>query len=78
VNDGVMGGVPDGRFRVTERQTLECYGTLSLENNGGFASVFSVRALLLSHINSCSSIENQRRSSRRRCGAQHRHRVGWI
>ena len=34
-----MGGVSDGRFRMTERQTLEFYGTLSLENNGGFASV---------------------------------------
>lgn len=41
VNDGVMGGMSDGRFRVTERQTLEFYGTLSLENNGGFASVRS-------------------------------------
>jgi monofunctional biosynthetic peptidoglycan transglycosylase len=41
VNDGVMGGVSDGRFRVTERQTLEFYGTLSLENNGGFTSVRS-------------------------------------
>ena len=42
VNDGVMGGVSDGRFRITERQTLEFYGTLSLENNGGFASVRSL------------------------------------
>ncbi len=41
VNDGVMGGVSDGRFRITERRTLEFYGTLSLENNGGFASVRS-------------------------------------
>lgn len=41
VNDGVMGGVSDGRLRITERQTLEFYGTLSLENNGGFASVRS-------------------------------------
>lgn len=41
VNDGVMGGVSDGRFRITPRQTLEFYGTLSLENNGGFASVRS-------------------------------------
>jgi NADH dehydrogenase [ubiquinone] 1 alpha subcomplex assembly factor 1 len=41
VNDDVMGGVSDGRFRITERQTLEFYGTLSLENNGGFASVRS-------------------------------------
>ena len=42
VNDGVMGGVSDGRFRITERRTLEFYGTLSLENNGGFASVRSL------------------------------------
>lgn len=41
VNDGVMGGVSDGRFRISDRQTMEFYGTLSLENNGGFASVRS-------------------------------------
>jgi monofunctional biosynthetic peptidoglycan transglycosylase len=34
-----MGGVSDGRFRITEDKTLEFFGTLSLENNGGFASV---------------------------------------
>jgi NADH dehydrogenase [ubiquinone] 1 alpha subcomplex assembly factor 1 len=39
VNDGVMGGVSDGRFRITDDQTLEFSGRLSLENNGGFASV---------------------------------------
>jgi NADH dehydrogenase [ubiquinone] 1 alpha subcomplex assembly factor 1 len=39
VNDGVMGGVSDGRFRITNDKTLEFFGTLSLENNGGFASV---------------------------------------
>jgi NADH dehydrogenase [ubiquinone] 1 alpha subcomplex assembly factor 1 len=39
VNDGVMGGVSDGRFTITEQGTLEFSGTLSLENNGGFASV---------------------------------------
>ena len=39
VNDGVMGGVSDGRFRITAEKTLEFSGTLSLENNGGFASV---------------------------------------
>lgn len=39
VNDGVMGGVSEGRFRITDRKTLEFFGTLSLENNGGFASV---------------------------------------
>lgn len=39
VNDGVMGGVSEGRFRITDARTLEFSGTLSLENNGGFASV---------------------------------------
>lgn len=42
VNDGVMGGASDGRFRITGRRTMEFYGTLSLENNGGFASVRSL------------------------------------
>ena len=39
VNDNVMGGVSEGRFRITDRKTLEFFGTLSLQNNGGFASV---------------------------------------
>lgn len=39
VNDGVMAGVSDGRYRITAEKTLEFSGTLSLENNGGFASV---------------------------------------
>jgi NADH dehydrogenase [ubiquinone] 1 alpha subcomplex assembly factor 1 len=39
VNDGVMGGVSDGRFKITEEKNLDFFGTLSLENNGGFASV---------------------------------------
>ncbi len=39
VNDGVMGGISDGRFRITSDGTMEFVGTLSLENNGGFASV---------------------------------------
>lgn len=41
VNDGVMGGISDGRFRITADGTMEFFGTLSLENNGGFASVRS-------------------------------------
>ncbi len=39
VNDGVMGGVSEGEFKLTDKKTLEFYGTLSLKNNGGFASV---------------------------------------
>jgi monofunctional biosynthetic peptidoglycan transglycosylase len=41
VNDGVMGGVSDGRRRVTDQGWMEFYGRLSLDNNGGFASVRS-------------------------------------
>lgn len=41
VNDGGMGGVSTGGLRITDRNTLEFSGTLSLENNGGFASVRS-------------------------------------
>jgi monofunctional biosynthetic peptidoglycan transglycosylase len=41
VNDGVMGGVSDGRFKISNEKTMVFFGTLSLENNGGFASVRS-------------------------------------
>jgi uncharacterized surface protein with fasciclin (FAS1) repeats len=40
-NDGVMGGRSDGRFRINEANNMVFFGTLSLENNGGFASVRS-------------------------------------
>jgi monofunctional biosynthetic peptidoglycan transglycosylase len=39
VNDGVMGGASDGRFKINDDKNMEFFGTLSLENNGGFASV---------------------------------------
>ncbi len=39
INDGVMGGVSEGKFKITDKKMLEFYGTLSLESNGGFASV---------------------------------------
>lgn len=39
VNDGVMGGVSEGKFKISDKKTVEFFGTLSLENNGGFASV---------------------------------------
>jgi len=41
VNDGVMGGISEGRFKINGDKTMEFFGTLSLENNGGFASVRS-------------------------------------
>lgn len=46
VNDGVMGGRSDGRFKISEDNKLEFFGTLSLENNGGFASVRSTESKL--------------------------------
>jgi uncharacterized surface protein with fasciclin (FAS1) repeats len=39
VNDGVMGGISKGGFSRTEQGTLIFKGELSLENNGGFASI---------------------------------------
>ena len=39
-NDGVMGGVSSGGARITEG-TLHFEGVLSLENNGGFAQIYS-------------------------------------
>ena len=39
VNDGVMGGVSSSSMQVTDSGTGMFAGRLSLENNGGFASV---------------------------------------
>jgi hypothetical protein len=42
VNDDVMGGVSTSAFRATTNGTALFTGHLSLENNGGFASVRSL------------------------------------
>lgn len=39
VNDGVMGGQSESSFTLSENGTAMFKGTISLENNGGFASV---------------------------------------
>lgn len=39
VNDNVMGGVSEGGLRITDDKTLVFLGNLSLENQGGFASI---------------------------------------
>ncbi|MDA7905656.1 CIA30 family protein [Mariniblastus sp.] len=39
VMDGVMGGRSSGQVRVNQYKNLEFSGNLSLENNGGFASI---------------------------------------
>ena len=41
VNDGVMGGLSEGNFAVSDAGILTFSGTLSLENNGGFSSIRS-------------------------------------
>ena len=41
VNDNVMGGVSTGRYGFTPEGELSFFGSLSLANNGGFASVRS-------------------------------------
>jgi uncharacterized surface protein with fasciclin (FAS1) repeats len=44
VNDGVMGGVSEGGFRITGEKTLLFSGKLSLKNRGGFASIRTLPA----------------------------------
>jgi hypothetical protein len=34
-----MGGVSEGKLKITDAKTLDFFGNLSLKNNGGFASV---------------------------------------
>jgi monofunctional biosynthetic peptidoglycan transglycosylase len=41
VDDGVMGGLSQGRYEITKEGILRFFGTLSLENNGGFSSLRS-------------------------------------
>lgn len=42
VNDGVMGGISEGGFKLSDEQSLIFSGTLSLERNGGFASIRTI------------------------------------
>ena len=39
VNDGVMGGLSRSRFILSDRNTAVFSGNVTLENNGGFASI---------------------------------------
>lgn len=39
VNDGVMGGLSQSRAQTLESDTMKFSGTISFENNGGFASI---------------------------------------
>ncbi len=39
INDVVMGGVSNSKIELSEAGTMKFYGTLSPDNNGGFASI---------------------------------------
>jgi len=39
INDGVMGGISESNFQIRTDQTAVFSGRVSLQNNGGFASV---------------------------------------
>ena len=39
VDDGVMGGLSQGKREIGDDGILRFFGTLSLENNGGFSSL---------------------------------------
>ena len=39
VNDGVMGGLSEGKLEINEKGNAIFSGTVSLENNGGFTSI---------------------------------------
>ena len=39
VDDGVMGGISQGKFRINEKGNGVFFGEVSLENNGGFSSI---------------------------------------
>jgi NADH dehydrogenase [ubiquinone] 1 alpha subcomplex assembly factor 1 len=39
INDGVMGGISSSDLRLTGNNELEFFGNLSLDYNGGFASI---------------------------------------
>lgn len=41
-NDGVMGGLSEGRSEITRDGVLRFSGNVSLENNGGFSSIRSI------------------------------------
>lgn len=39
IDDGVMGGTSNGNIKLNTDNHISFYGTISLENNGGFSSV---------------------------------------
>ena len=47
VNDGVMGGRSDSSFQINKKGNAVFIGTISLQNNGGFASVRNHESLNL-------------------------------
>lgn len=46
VDDGVMGGLSQGRHEIEKDGILRFFGNLSLENNGGFSSLRTANVML--------------------------------
>ncbi len=76
VNDGVMGGVSSSRMAQTEEGTALFSGDVSLENNGGFASVEARFDAV--DLSSYDGIEITYRGDGQGYGFNMRHRPAWI
>jgi NADH dehydrogenase [ubiquinone] 1 alpha subcomplex assembly factor 1 len=75
VNDGVMGGVSRSRMAQTEQGTALFSGEVSLENNGGFASVEARFDAV--DLSSYDGIEITYRGDGQRYGFNMRDRPAW-
>ena len=75
VNDGVMGGVSSSRMTQTEEGTAVFTGDVSLENNGGFASVEARFDAV--DLSSYDGIEITYRGDGQRYGFNMRDRPAW-
>jgi NADH dehydrogenase [ubiquinone] 1 alpha subcomplex assembly factor 1 len=75
VNDGVMGGVSSSRMAQTEEGTALFTGDVSLENNGGFASVEARFDAV--DLSSYDGIEITYRGDGQRYGFNMRDRPAW-
>jgi NADH dehydrogenase [ubiquinone] 1 alpha subcomplex assembly factor 1 len=75
VNDGVMGGVSRSRMAPTEQGSALFSGEVSLENNGGFASVEARFEPV--DLSDYAGIEVTYRGDGKRYGLNMRDRRGW-
>ena len=75
VNDGVMGGLSTSRLEVASEGIATFKGTLSLENNGGFASVRSEGTRI--DLTDCVALVVRVKGDGRKYQLRVRDRSGW-